>query len=160
MSRTKAGLIFLTVLTLRCATVTSGSTERISIASEPAGATATITCGGNRVGTVVTPASIAVPRRAKACELTLFRDGYEPELRILNRRVSGKVAANALGGVVPGLSLGRPTLGSVGVWLAVTAGLGLVYGGVATTIDFATGAAYRHNPGTFRVTLRRTEPAR
>jgi hypothetical protein len=160
MSKNKTGLVLLAVFTLRCATITSGRSEKISIASDPPGSTATITCSGQRVGTAMTPGSITIPRRAADCELTVFHEGHEPEVRILKRRVSGRVAANAIGGAVPLASFGTPTIGTMAGWLGLATGFGLVYGGVGTGIDFATGSAYRHSPDTFRVTLRPSDRAR
>ena len=117
---------------LGCASVTRGTTENISIASTPAGATAEIT--GLDVPTAcVTPCAVLAKRNADIT-VTFNKEGYEPQIVPLNKEVPGSGAAGFAGNLLAG---------------------GLVGMGV----DAATGAAQDHKPNPVIVTLQPIAPA-
>jgi hypothetical protein len=115
-----------------CASVTRGTTENISIASTPAGATAEIT--GLEVPTAcVTPCAVLAKRNADIT-ITIAKEGYEPQAIVLTKEIPGTGAAGFAGNLLAG---------------------GLVGMGV----DAATGAALDHKPNPVIVTLQPAAPA-
>jgi PEGA domain len=114
------------------ASVTRGTTENISIASTPAGATAEIT--GLEVPTAcVTPCAVLAKRNADIT-VTIAKEGYEPQAIVLTKEIPGTGAAGFAGNLLAG---------------------GLVGMGV----DAATGAALDHKPNPVIVTLQPAAPA-
>jgi hypothetical protein len=115
-----------------CASVTRGTTENISIASTPAGATAEIS--GLDVPTAcVTPCAVLAKRNADIT-VTINKEGYEPQVIPLTKEVPGTGAAGFAGNILAG---------------------GLVGMGV----DAVTGAAQDHKPNPVIVTLQPIAPA-
>src|SRR5215468_3216744 len=92
----------LLILGTSCATVIHGRYQSVPVSSSPAGADITVDCDGERRNAGVTPAKVALPRRAEACSLTLTKSGYEPEHVSFERVPSKATIAN----VVPSLYLG------------------------------------------------------
>jgi hypothetical protein len=114
-----------------CASVTRGTTENISIATTPAGATAEIS--GLEIPTAcVTPCVIQAKRNADIT-VTINKDGYEPQVIALTKEVPGSGAAGFAGNLLAG---------------------GLIGMGV----DAATGAAQDHKPNPVIVTLQPLAP--
>jgi hypothetical protein len=110
-----------------CASVTRGTTENISIATTPAGATADIS--GLEIPTAcVTPCVIQAKRNADIT-VTINKPGYEAEIIPLTKEVPGSGAAGFAGNLLAG---------------------GLVGMGV----DAVTGAAQDHKPNPVIVTLK------
>ena len=163
MSKIKGVLLLVGVLMCRCATVSHGRSERIHVASDPPGATATLVCDRGVSVVVTTPSTLVLPRSAQSCALTFVQPGYRAEIVPLTRRVS-----LATGGNAPATALGLVLLGAVAQddrssksifpsvrRVAATAGaltFGLGVGGFA--VDYATGAMYRHEPNDIRVVMR------
>ena len=76
---------------LGCASVTRGTTENISIATTPAGATAEIS--GLEIPTAcVTPCVVQAKRNADIV-VTINKEGYEPQIIPLQRRFGAPGAA-------------------------------------------------------------------
>lgn len=114
-----------------CASVTRGTTENISIASTPAGATAEIT--GLEIPTAcVTPCVVQAKRNADIT-VTINKEGYEPQTIPLTKEVPGSGAAGFAGNLLAG---------------------GLIGMGV----DAATGAAQDHKPNPVIVILQPIGP--
>jgi hypothetical protein len=111
---------------LGCASVTRGTTENISIASTPAGATAEISGLDNPMA-CVTPCVVQAKRNADIT-VTFNKEGYEPQIVPLIKEVPGAGVAGFAGNVLLG---------------------GLVGMGV----DAVTGAAQDHKPNPVIVTL-------
>jgi hypothetical protein len=110
-----------------CASVTRGTTENISIATTPAGATAEIS--GLEIPTAcVTPCVVQAKRNADIT-VTINKPGYEAEVIPLTKEVPGSGAAGFAGNLLAG---------------------GLVGMGV----DAVTGAAQDHKPNPVIVTLK------
>lgn len=115
-----------------CASVTRGTTENISIASTPAGATAEIT--GLEIPTAcVTPCVVQAKRNADIT-VTINKEGFEPQTIPLTKEIPGSGAAGFAGNILAG---------------------GLIGMGV----DAATGAAQDHKPNPVIVTLQPIAPA-
>ena len=115
-----------------CASVTRGTTENISIASTPAGATAEIS-GLDIPTACVTPCVVQAKRNADIT-VTVNKDGYEAQTIPLTKEVPGTGAAGFAGNILLG---------------------GLVGMGV----DAVTGAAQDHKPNPVIVTLQPLAPA-
>src|SRR5450631_1131777 len=111
---------------LGCASVTRGTTENISIATTPAGATAEISGLENPMA-CVTPCVVQAKRNADIT-VTINKDGYEPQTIPLTKEIPGAGAAGFAGNILAG---------------------GLIGMGV----DAATGAAQDHKPNPVIVTL-------
>jgi PEGA domain len=114
-----------------CASVTRGTTENISIATTPAGATAEIS-GLEIPAACVTPCVIVAKRNADIT-VTINKEGYEPQIIPLSKEVPGTGAVGFAGNVLAG---------------------GLIGMGV----DAATGAAQDHKPNPVIVTLQPLAP--
>ena len=114
-----------------CASVTRGTTENISIATTPAGATAEIS--GLEIPTAcVTPCVVQAKRNADLT-VTINKPGYEPQVIPLTKEIPGSGAAGFAGNLLAG---------------------GLVGMGV----DAVTGAAQDHKPNPVIVTLKPLAP--
>ncbi|MGY3440389.1 translation initiation factor 2 [Bradyrhizobium sp. USDA 4473] len=113
-----------------CASVTRGTTETISIASTPAGATADI--GLDIPTACVTPCAIQAKRNADIV-VTISKDGYQSQIIPLTKDISGSGGAGFAGNLLLG-------------------------GVVGMGVDAATGAALDHKPNPVIVTLQPTTP--
>jgi hypothetical protein len=114
-----------------CASVTRGTTENISIATTPAGATADISGLENPLA-CVTPCVVQAKRSADIV-VTINKEGYEQQIIALTKEVPGSGAAGFAGNILAG---------------------GLIGMGV----DAATGAAQDHKPNPVTVTLQPLAP--
>ena len=115
-----------------CASVTRGTTENISIATTPAGATAEIS-GLDIPTACVTPCVVQAKRNADIT-VAISKEGYEPQVIPLTKEVTVTGAAGFAGNILLG---------------------GLVGMGV----DAAMGAALDHKPNPVTVTLQPLAPA-
>jgi PEGA domain-containing protein len=111
-----------------CASVTRGTTENISIATTPAGATADIS--GLEIPTAcVTPCVVQAKRNADIT-VTINKEGYQTQTIPLTKEIPGTGAAGFAGNLLLG-------------------------GVVGMGVDAATGAAQDHKPNPVIVTLHR-----
>jgi hypothetical protein len=117
---------------LGCASVTRGTTENISIATTPAGATAEVS-GLDTPIACLTPCVVQAKRSADIT-VTINKDGYEPQMIRLTKEIPGTGAAGFAGNLLAG---------------------GLIGMGV----DAATGAAQDHKPNPVIVNLQPLVPA-
>ena len=115
-----------------CASVTRGTTENISIATTPSGATADI-AGLENPTACVTPCVVQAKRSADIT-ITVTKEGYQPQIIPLTKEIPGSGAAGFAGNILLG---------------------GLVGMGV----DAATGAAQDHKPNPVIVTLQPVVPS-
>jgi hypothetical protein len=84
-----------------CATVTTGTTQAITVDSEPQKAECTLTRDGADLGTVMTPSPITIKRHASTVHVTCRKEGYEEARVIMNSRFESTSAGNfLLGGVI------------------------------------------------------------
>jgi PEGA domain. len=115
-----------------CASVTRGTTENISIATTPSGATAEIS-GLDIPTACVTPCVVQAKRNADIT-VSINKEGYEPQIIPLTREIPGSGAAGFAGNVLLG-------------------------GVVGMGVDAVTGAALDHKPNPVIVTLQPHAPA-
>src|SRR3954469_19971313 len=85
---------------LGCASVTRGTTESISIASTPSGATADVS-GLEVPTTCVTPCVVQAKRNADIT-VSIAKEGYQPQVVPLTKEVPGSGAAGFAGNVLVG----------------------------------------------------------
>src|SRR3954465_7250286 len=116
---------------LGCASATRGTTESISIASTPPGATADVS-GLENPTACVTPCVVQVKRSADIT-VGFQKEGYEPQVIALTKEIVGTGAAGFAGNVLLG-------------------------GVVGMGVDAATGAAMDHKPNPVIVTLQPVAP--
>lgn len=107
-------VIVLAAAAAGCATVTTGTTQTITVDSAPPGADCTLTRSGMLLATVTTPAPVTLKRDSKPIHVVCRKDGYE----------DGKVVAN-------------PVYESA-------AGGNILVGSIGTAIDASSGASSRY----------------
>ncbi|TCH98589.1 hypothetical protein EJV46_08395 [Roseococcus sp. SYP-B2431] len=118
------------MMTSACATITTGTSQPITVTSEPAQAVCQMQRGGEVVGAVsATPATVTVSRSSRDISLRCERPGYQPGVTT--------VAAN---------------------FQAMTLGNLLIGGLVGIAVDAASGAIGEY-PGNVHVTLPPSQPA-
>jgi hypothetical protein len=83
-----------------CASVTRGTTENISIATTPAGATADIS-GLDTPTACVTPCVVQAKRNVDII-VTINKEGYEPQVIPLTKEIPGSGAAGFAGNILAG----------------------------------------------------------
>jgi hypothetical protein len=83
-----------------CASVTRGTTENISIATTPSGATADIS-GLDTPTACVTPCVVQAKRNADIT-VTINKEGYEPQVMPLTKEIPGSGAAGFAGNILAG----------------------------------------------------------
>lgn len=138
-----------------CATVTRGRNEVISVDSNPAGATATITCAGDISATGITPARLTIPRRADGCSVHVEKSGTKAESIVIERGFNSSYWLNF---IIPAAGITVAAVDSLSFVgydrnKANTA-LGVAAAGAAGfVVDRVTGAMYDHNPHVIKVTL-------
>ncbi|MEM9385476.1 MAG: hypothetical protein AAGA68_10475 [Pseudomonadota bacterium] len=138
-----------------CATVVRGTTDTLTIASFPEGATVTsdipvptsdssVNVPGGVYGCDATPCSIEVPRRASG-RITVSLDGYRPiSYRIVSSATTSNdvlVPGTLIAGLPPGshVVVGTPQSGQVGLRGASSL-TGMATYGAGSVIDAMSGA--------------------
>jgi hypothetical protein len=103
-----------------CATIVSGSTQRIAIDSAPEGASCQVLQGGFPVARIAsTPGSVRIEKSHEAVQIDCSKPGYHPAHLTELSGVDGWLFGN------------------------------LIIGGVVgVVVDFSTGAAYHYSPST------------
>lgn len=124
MKRHYVGLLAMAVVLAGCATVTRGTTSKVQVVTEPAGAKVSTTLGYD----CTSPCTIMAGRKDEFT-VTITKDGYEPEVVEVRTRSSqdgqGAVAGNLIAGGLIGMG-----------------------------VDAANGADLEHYPNPITVTLR------
>lgn len=90
------------LLTSACATLTTGTTQPLTITSEPAGAICRLERDGGVVGVVnPTPGSVTISRSSRDLSVRCEKQGFEPGLRTISAGFQAATLGNILlGGVV------------------------------------------------------------
>lgn len=89
-----------------CATVIKGTDETISVVTEPAGATCTLTREGKTVGVVnPTPGSVEVDRDKDDVTVNCVMEDYEESYEVVSAEFSGYTVGNVLAGGVIGIAV-------------------------------------------------------
>ena len=99
-------VLMISGLTSACASIMQGTTQQVSLASSPTGAS--ITVNGRPLG--VTPAAIDLKRKDNHT-VRIELSGYQPYEIALTRSVSGWVWGNIVFGGLPGLAIDAITGG-------------------------------------------------
>jgi hypothetical protein len=90
-----------TVLLGGCATVTTGTTQSITIDSDPQAAECTLTREGTALGMVTTPSPLTIKRHAATVHVVCRKPGYEDGRTVMNSRFETASAGNFLvGGII------------------------------------------------------------
>lgn len=146
----------------RCATVINDTTEKIPVRSTPAGAVVSVNCGDAPLYGGVTPTTVAVPRAATPCSLTIAKEGYIETRIDFQRQRSSAAQANRIAAAPVGLFAGLLgyILASEIKGLNPDAIAGSAYSAGAdiaaapgNAIDEHKGSAYKQVPGEVDVTL-------
>ena len=127
-----------------CATITTGTHEKINVDSNPSSAAATLTCDRAEAQHAVTPATFTIARKAGNCTLSLEKDGYDPKRLVLEEGINGRFWGNfAFSPLIPtGLYFiidDQATSSDKAAGTAMLATAGVVF-----LTDFVTGAMYEH----------------
>ncbi len=88
-------------LVLLC-TVACGTTQRVAVASMPAGAAISVDCGVPNDPALVTPAVVTVHRQPDTCTISLAKEGYQPAAVVLRKTRSKSWFGNAVAAVLTG----------------------------------------------------------
>lgn len=84
-----------------CATITTGTTQAITVDSEPQQASCVLTREGQELGAVTTPGPVTVKRNASTLHVTCRKEGYEDGRVIMNSRYESATMGNVLlGGII------------------------------------------------------------
>ncbi|MBI4835614.1 MAG: PEGA domain-containing protein [Planctomycetes bacterium] len=133
-----ASLVFLSVLSAGCATMVSGTKQRIKINTQPQGATVVIEETWDRKVsmTLTTPAEVQLPRKY-SYHVTVDKKGYYPARRGIGRKPNKAVAGDLV--ILP-----------IHWWGTL---MGLVLGGA----DHFTGAIWTLSPSEINIELKVAE---
>jgi hypothetical protein len=99
------GAMFLSYALSACATIVSGTSQNITVESEPAGATCKMTRANSVVGAVETPATVKVERSKDNIEVTCDKQGHQPASEILSASFTGTTIGNVLLGGLIGVAV-------------------------------------------------------
>jgi len=84
-----------------CATITSGTTQDISVDSEPQGAECALSREGAQLASVTTPGPVTIKRHAATIHVVCRKEGHEPGRTVMNSRYETASAGNfILGGII------------------------------------------------------------
>ena len=101
------GLLFLATA---CASVTQGTTQSVSITTEPAGAACTVSREGQQIGVVnPTPGTITVSKSSRALDVRCTRPGSNTAAVSVPSTTAAMTAGNLLVGGVVGLAVDAST---------------------------------------------------
>lgn len=89
-----------------CATITSGTSQSLSVVTEPAGATCTVTREGTTVGIVSpTPGTLTVSKSARDMSVRCTRTGHSPGVASVVTEFQAMTVGNILIGGFVGLAV-------------------------------------------------------
>ena len=85
-----------------CATIVEGTSDNVTLSTNPAGATCTIDRNGERVGAVsTTPGSVRIDKSRHDLLVACTKDGYQPATTTAASRFTGTTFGNVIvGGLV------------------------------------------------------------
>jgi hypothetical protein len=134
-------VIAVVLLTQGCATLHNGRDQEVRVVTDPAGAAVEVRCGKPQ-STVVTPATVRLPRRVEECSLLLTLPGFQSETVVFESGTSPWFWAN----VVPmgaGATIGKTRHSDQAFIDFLT---GALLGGAGFGIDALTGAMWQWEP--------------
>ncbi len=99
-------LLPLLALMPACATITTGSTQNVTVITEPPGAACTLTRGDSTLGEVrPTPGVINISRSHRNVDVACQAEGRQNATGVLTSQVQAMTAGNILVGGVIGLAV-------------------------------------------------------
>jgi hypothetical protein len=152
-------LLLLSLLATGCATVFHGTRQNIRVETDPPRATASA-----KGQTITTPGVLKLHRKETNLEVVIEKEGYVPRRVKLTRKASGANWANTLFlpvGVVAGAGIGASISRDPDAFENALTGAvagGLLLPAAVTSIDLATGAAYKLDPSRIVVRLKPLAP--
>lgn len=102
--------LFGLFLTSACASITQGTTQSVSVVTDPPGASCVISREGVQVATVnPTPGSIRVEKSSRSLDMSCTLENYEPGQTSIPASTDAMTAGNVLVGGVIGLAVDAST---------------------------------------------------
>ena len=111
LRRTMSGLCRVGLGTLilglaACATVVEGTSDLVTVATTPPGATCTVDQNAQRVGAIaVTPSSLKLGKSSRDLTIACTREGYQPVNTTVAAGFTGSTIGNIFAGCVIGLAV-------------------------------------------------------
>lgn len=103
-------LVALAMTTSGCASITQGTDQQVSIATDPAGARCELTRDGEMIAVAdPTPEIVTVGKSRKDIRVACNKAGYQETTGILSSDVAGMTFGNLLAGGVVGLAVDAGT---------------------------------------------------
>ena len=136
-----------------CATMTTGTHEKINVSSSPAEATATLVCDGHPEGEGLTPIVFNIRRDAGDCTLTLRKEGFEEQTYPLSQGVNPAYWGNMVFSPLAPAGAFLTVLGDSGEKAIGVGALGLAW--IIFGTDFHTGAVHAHKPASVDAVLKK-----
>ncbi len=94
-------ILALVALLPACATLVEGTSDTVTLSTNPAGAACTIDRNGQRVGAVpTTPGSVRIGKSRHDLNVTCTKEGYQPATTTASSRFTGATFGNVLAGSV------------------------------------------------------------
>ena len=98
----------LTLMTLlpACATIVEGTSDNVTLSTNPQGAACTLDRSGERVGAVpTTPGSVRISKSRHDLNVTCAKDGYQPATTTASSSFTGTTFGNILAGGLVGVAV-------------------------------------------------------
>lgn len=136
-----------------CATMTTGTNEKINVSSSPSEATATLVCDGHPEGEGLTPIVFTIRRNAGDCTLTLRKEGFEEQTHALSQGVNPAYWGNMVFSPLVPAGAFLTVLGDSGekaIGVGALAAAWAIFG-----TDFHTGAVHAHKPASVDAVLKK-----
>ena len=100
----------LLLLTTACASITQGTTQTVSVQTEPPGALCNVSRNGETLGIInPTPGSLTVSKSSSALNVRCERPGYQTGLTTVPSSLNAMTAGNIILGGVVGLGIDAAT---------------------------------------------------
>lgn len=135
-----------------CATITTGTSQTLTITTTPAGASCVIDRNGGRVGAIpVTPGSVQLPKSGADLNVTCSKEGYQtalvPHLSKFNGATFGNLLLGGVVGVIVDASTGANFTYPEDLRMDLAANPGTVPPpGLPGTVPYVEGAPIRLSP--------------
>lgn len=94
----------LVALLPACATVVEGTSDTVTLSTNPAGATCTVDRNGERVAAIATtPGSVRIGKSRHDLNVTCTKEGYQPATVAASSKFTGATFGNVIAGGVVGV---------------------------------------------------------
>ena len=95
-TRIKVSMAVSACLLAGCASVTSGSSDTITVNSNPPGAVCNLSQNNRNIGQVVTPGGVTVEKTKHDIQVTCTKEGYQTATGYLDSEIEGSTWGNSL----------------------------------------------------------------